>query len=136
MALGVTELDSGEGPLPGAPGRQRPQAAADLDPGLRPALLALVEPDMRGEPMSPLRWTDQVDPQAGRRAALLRCPLAVHHDDLADATGGSYRPGDPIVAALVAMKQAVDGFHVGDDPWLEYLRSTGRHIATASGPSR
>ena len=62
--------------------------------------------------------------------------LAVHHDDLADATGGSYRPGDPIVAALVAMKQAVDGFHVRDDPWLEYLRSTGRHIATASEPSR
>src|SRR3954465_15069660 len=30
---------------------------ADLDPGLRPALLALVEPDMRGDPMSPLRWT-------------------------------------------------------------------------------
>lgn len=25
--------------------------------GLRPALLALVEPDMRGDPMSPLRWT-------------------------------------------------------------------------------
>ncbi|MFD5066095.1 ISAzo13 family transposase, partial [Streptomyces sp. NPDC058394] len=31
--------------------------AADLDAGLRPALLALVEPDMRGDPMSPLRWT-------------------------------------------------------------------------------
>jgi hypothetical protein len=30
---------------------------ADLDPGLRPALLALVEPDERGDPMSPLRWT-------------------------------------------------------------------------------
>ena len=29
----------------------------DLDPGLRPALLALVEPDERGDPMSPLRWT-------------------------------------------------------------------------------
>ena len=28
-----------------------------MDPGLRPALLALVEPDMRGDPMSPLRWT-------------------------------------------------------------------------------
>jgi hypothetical protein len=27
---------------------------ADLDPGLRPALLALIE---RGDPMSPLRWT-------------------------------------------------------------------------------
>jgi Rhodopirellula transposase DDE domain len=32
-------------------------ALADLDPGLRPALLALVEPDERGDPMSPLRWT-------------------------------------------------------------------------------
>ncbi len=28
-----------------------------MDLGLRPALLALVEPDMRGDPMSPLRWT-------------------------------------------------------------------------------
>src|SRR5229473_2302058 len=35
-------------------GRKR---AADLDPGLLPALLALVEPQERGDPMSPLRWT-------------------------------------------------------------------------------
>ena len=28
-----------------------------MDPGLVPALLALVEPDERGDPMSPLRWT-------------------------------------------------------------------------------
>src|ERR1019366_2522078 len=35
-------------------GRKR---VADLDPGLRPALLALVEPGTRGDPMSPLRWT-------------------------------------------------------------------------------
>jgi hypothetical protein len=28
-----------------------------VDPGLRPALLALVEPQERGDPMSPLRWT-------------------------------------------------------------------------------
>ena len=35
-------------------GRKR---AAELDPGLRPALLALVEPQERGDPMSPLRWT-------------------------------------------------------------------------------
>src|ERR1700727_2850919 len=58
VSLGVDELDSGAGPLgrarrPGG-GRKR---AADLDPGLRPALLALVEPDERGDPMSPLRWT-------------------------------------------------------------------------------
>jgi len=58
VSLGVDELDSGAGPLgrarrPGG-GRKR---AADLDPGLRPALLALVEPQERGDPMSPLRWT-------------------------------------------------------------------------------
>ena len=58
VALGVDELDSGAGPLgrarrPGG-GRKR---AADVDPGLRPALLALVEPEERGDPMSPLRWT-------------------------------------------------------------------------------
>ena len=54
----MDELDSGAGPLgrarrPGG-GRKR---AADVDPGLRPALLALVEPQERGDPMSPLRWT-------------------------------------------------------------------------------
>jgi hypothetical protein len=58
VSLGVDELDAGAGPLgrarrPGG-GRKR---AADLDPGLRPALLGLVEPDERGDPMSPLRWT-------------------------------------------------------------------------------
>ena len=58
VALGADELDSGAEPLgrvrrPGG-GRKR---AADLDPGLRPALLALVEPEERGDPVSPLRWT-------------------------------------------------------------------------------
>ncbi|MCZ4611539.1 ISAzo13 family transposase [Streptomyces sp. Lzd4kr] len=55
---GVDELEAGEEPLgrvrkPGG-GRKK---AVELDPGLRPALLALVEPDERGDPMSPLRWT-------------------------------------------------------------------------------
>src|SRR5947208_11192639 len=58
VSLGVDELDSGAEPLgrarrPGG-GRKR---AAELDPELRPALLALVEPGERGDPMSPLRWT-------------------------------------------------------------------------------
>jgi hypothetical protein len=58
VSLGADELDSGAEPLgrarrPGG-GRKR---AADLDPGLRPALLALVGPEERGDPMSPLRWT-------------------------------------------------------------------------------
>jgi hypothetical protein len=54
----VYELESGEAPLgrvrrPGG-GRKR---AADIDPGLVPALLALIEPEERGDPVSPLRWT-------------------------------------------------------------------------------
>jgi transposase len=58
VSLGARELDDGEAPLgrarrPGG-GRKR---VVDLIPALRSALLALVEPDMRGDPMSPLRWT-------------------------------------------------------------------------------
>jgi transposase len=58
VSRGVAELEAGEGPL----GRVRRRGGgrkrlADTDPGLRPALLALVEPDMRGDPESPLRWT-------------------------------------------------------------------------------
>jgi hypothetical protein len=53
-------LEAGKEPFP--PGRvRRPgggrKAAAQQDPDLLPALLALVEPDERGDPMSPLRWT-------------------------------------------------------------------------------
>src|SRR5439155_16651874 len=49
VSAGVWELEAGEAPLgrvrrPGG-GRKR---AADLDPGLVPALLALVEPQERG----------------------------------------------------------------------------------------
>ncbi|WP_438289645.1 ISAzo13 family transposase [Streptomyces sp. HUAS TT7] len=55
---GVDEMEAGAEPLgrvrrPGG-GRKK---AAEVAPGLRPTLLALVEPDMRGDPMSPLRWT-------------------------------------------------------------------------------
>lgn len=58
VSLGASELDSGEAPLGRARrlggGRKR---VVDLDPALQTELLALVEPDMRGDPMSPLRWT-------------------------------------------------------------------------------
>lgn len=58
VSAGVAELEAGGEPL----GRVRRTGGgrkrlANLDPGLLPALLALVEPDMRGDPMSPLRWT-------------------------------------------------------------------------------
>jgi hypothetical protein len=55
---------------------------ADLDPGLRPALLALVEPDMRGDPMSPLRWT--VKSTRTLAEALTRAGHRVSADTVAD----------------------------------------------------
>ena len=60
VRAGVFELEEGQAPFP--EGRVRRQgggrkSAADLDPELVPALLALVEPDERGDPESPLRWT-------------------------------------------------------------------------------
>src|SRR6185312_7204845 len=55
---GVFELEEGQDPFPD--GRARRQgggcrSAEELDAGLVPALLALVEPDERGDPESPLR---------------------------------------------------------------------------------
>jgi Rhodopirellula transposase DDE domain len=57
---GVFELEEGQDPFPD--GRARREgggrgSAEELDAGLVPALLALVEPDERGDPESPLRWT-------------------------------------------------------------------------------
>jgi hypothetical protein len=57
---GLAELDgrvglAGRVRRPGA-GRKRRR---DLDPGLVPALEALVDPDTRGDPESPLRWTSK-----------------------------------------------------------------------------
>jgi hypothetical protein len=57
---GVFELEAGQDPF--LDGRVRREgggrkSAAGLDAGLVPALLALVEPDERGDPESPLRWT-------------------------------------------------------------------------------
>lgn len=55
---GVGELEAGAEPLGrvhrAGGGRKR---ATEVNPELRPALLALVEPHTRGDPMSPLRWT-------------------------------------------------------------------------------
>jgi len=58
VSLGVAELEAGAEPLgrarrPGG-GRKR---SAEVDAGLVPALRALVEPEERGDPESPLRWT-------------------------------------------------------------------------------
>src|SRR5688500_4397125 len=57
---GVAELEAGEERLPVGRARRAGggrKSATSHDPELVRALLALVEPDERGDPMSPLRWT-------------------------------------------------------------------------------
>ena len=51
--------------------------------------------------------------------------MAVDRDELPDATDTSCRPSDPVGAALVAMKEAIGGFHAGG-AWPDYPRSAGR----------
>jgi hypothetical protein len=58
VAAGVDELEAGREPL----GRARRRGGGrkrltETDSALRPALLKLVEPESRGDPESPLRWT-------------------------------------------------------------------------------
>ena len=60
VRAGVFELEAGEAPFPEGQVRRSGggrKSAAELDRDLVPALLALVEPDERGDPESPLRWT-------------------------------------------------------------------------------
>jgi uncharacterized protein (TIGR03083 family) len=52
--------------------------------------------------------------------------LAVHHDDLAHALGGSYQPAAHIASALASMYGAVFGLPAGPTPWDRVLRATGR----------
>jgi Rhodopirellula transposase DDE domain len=57
---GVFELEEGQDPFPDGRARREGggrRSTEELDAGLVPALLALVEPDERGDPGSPLRWT-------------------------------------------------------------------------------
>jgi transposase len=56
---GIDELNDGDTPPMGRerrPGAGRRRATV-VDPGVRAALERLVEPDSRGDPQSPLRWT-------------------------------------------------------------------------------
>src|ERR1700739_701080 len=127
VGLGGGELASGAEPLgrvrrPGG-GRKR---AADLDPGLRPALLALVEPDERGDPMSPLRWTTK----STRRLA-------------AELTGQGHRVGADTVGDLLRAEgfslqgnaKAIEGKQHGDrDAQFRYIREQARAYQDTADP--
>src|SRR6266704_2828048 len=56
VGRGVREAEGRPEPRVRAPGGVRKKLAG-TDPGLAPALMALVDPATRGDPVSPLRWT-------------------------------------------------------------------------------
>ena len=127
VALGVDELDSGAEPLgrarrPGG-GRKR---AADLDPGLCPALLALVEPQERGDPMSPLRWTTK---STRKLAAEL---TAQGHEVSADTVGDLLRAEG---FSLQGSAKAVEGKqHPDRDAQFRYINGQVREYQAARDP--
>ncbi len=78
---GLLELDSGEAPLPGRirrPGGGRPPITK-TDPTLVGDLERLVEPDVRGDPERPLRWSS-------KSGAKLADELRAHGHHVADRT--------------------------------------------------
>jgi DDE family transposase len=92
VRTGVFELEGGEEPFPEGRVRRRGggrRSAGMLDPGLVPALLALVEPDERGDPESPLRWTTK---------------------SLRHLAGELTRQGHPVSAPTVASLLRSNGF--------------------------
>jgi len=127
VSLGVDELDSGAEPLgrarrPGG-GRKR---AADLDPGLVPALLALVEPDERGDPASPLRWT------AKSTRALADELTAQGHRVSADTVGELLRAEG---FSLQGNAKAVEGAqHPDRDAQFRYISEQARACQDAGDP--
>ncbi|WP_344551225.1 ISAzo13 family transposase, partial [Streptomyces spororaveus] len=124
---GVFELESGEEPLgrvrrPGG-GRKR---VADLDPGLRPTLLALVEPDERGDPMSPLRWTVK----STRTLAAELAPAG--HRISADTVGDLLREEG---FSLQANAKTLEGNqHPDRDAQFRYLNEQARNHRDAGQP--
>jgi hypothetical protein len=52
--------------------------------------------------------------------------LAIHHDDVAHAASGTYRPPGEVVTALADMYDAVFGLPPGTDAWSRLLQATGR----------
>ncbi|MBZ9645177.1 ISAzo13 family transposase [Streptomyces sp. PSKA30] len=124
---GVDELEAGEEPLgrvrrPGG-GRKK---AVDLDPGLRPALLALVEPDERGDPMSPLRWTVK---STRNLAAELTCQ---GHRVSADTVGDLLREEG---FSLQAGAKTIEGKqHPDRDAQFRYINERARQHMDAGQP--
>jgi hypothetical protein len=125
VARGVRELGGEPADRVRAVGAGR-KRLRERDPGLVPALLALVEPDQRGDPESPLRWTVK----STRKLA-------------AELT----RQGHPVGADTVAALLKAEGFslqgtsrttegarHPDRDPQFRYINDQVKEFTAAGQP--
>src|SRR5580700_9794812 len=127
VARGVAELEAGGEPLDRArrPGGGR-KRAAERDPGLVPALLALVEPEERGDPQSPLRWTTK---STRKLAAEL---TAQGHPVSADTVGDLLREQD---FSLQANAKTIEGEqHPDRDAQFRYIGAQASEHMAAGQP--
>ena len=127
VAKGVRELEGGAEPSGRvrAPGGGR-KPATETDPGLVPALTALVDPETRGDPESPLVWTTKST------------------RNLADALSGA---GHPVSDRTVARMLRAQGFslqanakvtegrqHADRDAQFGYLNTQVKQHLAAGAP--
>ena len=128
VADGAAELESGDSAPPGRvrrPGGGR-KKLADSDPGLVPALRALVEESTRGDPCSPLMWT----------TLLVR-------DIARDLARAGHRCGKNAVARLLAAQgfslqgnsRTIEGRrHPDRDAQFRYISEQARGFLAAGDP--
>lgn len=104
-------------------GRKR---ARDLDPELEAALDALVDPDSRGDPMSPLRWTCK----STRQLALTLTQGG--HPVSADTVGSLLREAGYSLQANVKTQEGAQ--HPDRDAQFRYLNEQAREFRDAGLP--
>ena len=98
----------------------------ELDPGLEAALDALVDPDSRGDPMSPLRWTC-------KRTGQLALALTYGgHPVSADVVGNMLREAGYSLQANVKVREGNQ--HEDRDAQFRYLNEQAREFRDAGLP--
>jgi hypothetical protein len=98
----------------------------ELDPGLEAALDALVDPDSRGDPMSPLRWTCK---STGQLALALTYG---GHPVSADVVGNMLREAGYSLQANVKVREGNQ--HEDRDAQFRYLNEQAREFRDAGLP--
>jgi transposase len=127
VSRGVSEVEVGGQPLGrvrrAGGGRKR---LTETNPGLVQALLALVEPDMRGDPCSPLRWTTKSTRNLAQQ--LTRQGHRVGADTVADLLRGEG-------FSLQSNAKTVEGKqHPDRDAQFRYLNEQARSHQQAGQP--